>query len=157
MKKFPRIILLAPLVLALLVCSCRTIDHDEKKDSVKMVAPKIEKPEFIFHRVMAGETLATIAKWYTGMENMWHEIAEDNPGLSPFSLRQGDIVNVSISMATVHKEQPAYSTKPSSEAVQKEQPPYTKPGKATKKYNQGPAVESDPSAAPAPGEVFGPR
>jgi hypothetical protein len=142
-NKLPRVILLAPLVFALLVCSCRTVDHSAKVDSVAMVAPKIEQPEFIFHRVMAGETLGTIARWYTGTESMWREIAEDNPEVSPFSLRQGDIVKVSVSLATVHKEQPPYSTKPR---------------KATKKTKRGPgADESDSSAAPAPEEVFGPR
>jgi len=131
-KKIPRVILLVPLFLALLVCSCSTVDQTKKKD-----------PEFIFHRVMAGETLSSIARWYTGTESMWHEIAEDNPKLSPSSLRQGDIVKVSVSFATAHKEQPPYSTKPH---------------KATNKINRGPeAKESDSSAAPVTEEVFGPR
>jgi hypothetical protein len=119
------------------------MDHNEIKDSVDMVAPKIEQSEFIFHRVMAGETLATIARWYTGSESMWHEIAEDNPKLSPSSLRQGDIVMVSVSLATVHKEQPPYSTR----EPRAEESDSSKPSKATKKTN----------AAPAPAEGFGPR
>jgi len=104
-----------------------------------MAAPRIETPEFIFHRVTAGETLATIAKWYTGTESMWHEIAEDNPKLNPHNLRPGDIVKVSVSLATYQKEPPHNPTKP---------------GKEPQKTNQGPP---DPSAAPAPEEVFGPR
>ena len=132
MNKLPRVILLVPLFLALLVCSCSTVDQTKKKDS-----------EFIFHRVMAGETLSSIARWYTGSESMWHEIAEDNPKLSPSSLRQGDIVKVSVSLATVHKEQP---------------PDSIKLQKAVKKTNQVPGTEgSDSSAAPAPEEIFGPR
>jgi len=108
------------------------VDQTKKKDS-----------EFIFHRVMAGETLSSIARWYTGSESMWHEIAEDNPKLSPSSLRQGDIVKVSVSLATVHKEQP---------------PDSIKLQKAVKKTNQVPGTEgSDSSAAPAPEEIFGPR
>ena len=143
MNKLLRVILLAPLALSLLVCSCRTMDHNEIKDSVDMVAPKIEQPAFIFHKVMAGETLATIARWYTGSESMWHEIAEDNPKFSPSSLRQGDIVMVSVSQATVHKEQPPYSTR----EPRAEESDSSKPSKATKKTN----------AAPAPAEGFGPR
>jgi hypothetical protein len=131
-NKLSRVVLLVPLFLALLVCSCSTVDQTKKKDS-----------EYIYHRVMAGETLSSIARWYTGLESMWHEIAEDNPKLSPSSLRLGDIVKVSVSLATVHKEQPPYSTKPH---------------KATNKTNRGPGVEeSNSSAVPAPEEVFGPR
>ena len=143
MNKLPIVLLLAPLFLALLVCSCGTVDHIEKKDSVDAVAPKIEKPEFIFHRVMAGETLGSIARWYTGSESLWRKIAEDNPKLNSSKLRPGDIVKVSVSLATVHKEQSPYSTKSP---------------KAAKKTNRGPVAEEiDPSATPAPEEIFGPR
>ena len=154
MNKLPIVLLLAPLFFVLLVCSCSTVNHTEKKDdvgvvapqkkdSVDVVAPKIEKPEFIFHRVMAGETLGSIARWYTGSESSWRKIAEDNPRLNSSKLRLGDIVKVSVSLTTVHKEQPPYSTKSP---------------KAAKKTNRGPAAEEiDPSATPAPEEIFGPR
>jgi hypothetical protein len=135
--------LLMLLVFALFVCSCRqnrAVQHSQRKDNVNMAAPKIETPEFIFHRVTAGETLATIAKWYTGTESMWRDIAEDNPNLNPRNLRPGDIVKISVSLATYQKEPP---------------PNPTKPGKATQKTNQGP---QNPSADPAvPEEVFGPK
>ena len=132
MNKLSRVIMLAPIFLALLICSCSTFGHTNKKDS-----------EFIFHRVKAGETLSSIARWYTGSESMWHEIAEDNPKLSPSSIRPGDIVKVSLSLATAHKEQPPYATKPINE---------------TKKTIKGQgAAGSDSSAVPAPEEVFGPR
>ncbi len=147
MNKLPIVLPLTPLFLALLICSCSIVDHIEKKDSVDVsidvVAPEIEKPEFIFHRVMAGETLGSIARWYTGLESLWRKIAEDNPKLNSSKLRLGDIVKVSVSLATVHKEQPPYSTKSP---------------KAAKKKNRGPAAEEiDPSATPAPEEIFGPR
>lgn len=147
MNKLPIVLPLTPLFLALLICSCSIVDHIEKKDSVDVsidvVAPEIEKPEFIFHRVMAGETLGSIARWYTGLESLWRKIAEDNPKLNSSKLRLGDIVKVSVSLATVHKEQPPYSTKSP---------------KAAKKTNRGPAAEEiDPSATPAPEEIFGPR
>jgi hypothetical protein len=153
-NKLPGVILLAPLFFVLLVCSCGTLGHTEKKDDVDVVAlqkkdnidvitSKIEKPEFIFHKVMAGETLGSIARWYTGSESLWHKIADDNPKLNSSRLRIGDIVKVSVSLATVHKEQPSYSTKSP---------------KATKKTNREPGAEEiDPSATPAPEEIFGPR
>ncbi len=154
MNKLPGVVLLAPLFFVLLVCSCSTLDHIEKKDAVdavappkkynmNMVAPKIEKPEFIFHRVMAGETLGSIARWYTGSESLWRKIAEDNPKINSSRLRIGDIVKVSVSLATVHKEQPPYSTKSP---------------KAAKKTNRVPGSEEiDSSSAPMPEEIFGPR
>lgn len=156
MNKLPGVVLLAPLFFVLLVCSCSILDHTEKKDDVDVVAPqkkdkidvvapKIEKPEFIFHRVMAGETLGSIARWYTGSESLWRKIAEDNPKLKSSRLRIGDIVKVSVSLATVHKEQPPYSTKSP---------------KAAKKTNRAPGAESeeiDSSSAPMPEEIFGPR
>lgn len=132
MNKPINALLLATLLLALLVCSCRSASRNEKTDS-----------EFIFHRVMAGETLSAIAKWYTGSEAMWHEIAEDNPQLRPTSLRPGDIVKVSVSLVTVHKEQPPYAIKPL---------------KAAQKSGQGtPAKDSDASAVPSVEEAFGPK
>jgi hypothetical protein len=92
---------------------------------------------------MTGETLASIARWYTGSEGKWHEIAEDNPKLSPSSIRPGDIVKVSVSLAVAHKEQSPYATKPS---------------RATKKTNIGTgAAGSDSMVDPIPDEVFGPK
>lgn len=154
MNKLPGVVLLAPLFFVLLVCSCGILGHTEKKDDVDVVArqkkdnidvvtSKIEKPEFIFHKVMAGETLGSIARWYTGSESLWRKIAEDNPKLNPSRLRIGDIVKVSVSLATVHKEQPPYSTKSP---------------KAAKKTSRVPeAEEIDSSSAPMPEEIFGPR
>lgn len=87
-------------------------DHAAKKESVALAPPRVEMPEFILHRVMPGETLATIAKWYSGKDSNWKELSEHNPGLSPWKLHQGDIVKVPLTMATVHKDQPNYSTAP---------------------------------------------
>jgi len=117
MSKVYRIMTLAPLVLALFLCGCETAnDHQIKKESVAMVAPTPEPPEFIFHKVYAGETMATISKWYTGKESKWRDIADGNPGLSPWNLKAGAIVKVPLTLATFHTEQPPYSTKPKKSA-----------------------------------------
>lgn len=140
MSKAYRVMMLAPVVLALFLCGCETAnDHQIKTESVAMVAPRPEPPEFIFHKVYAGETMATIAKWYTGKENKWRDIAQDNPGLSPWNLKAGDIVKVSFALATFHTEQPPYSTKPKKSSK-----------KATKAV---PATQEDSQEE----EVFGPK
>lgn len=126
--------MLTSLFLALWVCSCSTVDRTKNKEA-----------EFIFHKVMPGETLSSIAKWYTGSESMWHEIAVDNPKLSPSTLKPGDIVKVSISLATAHKEQSPYSTKPRKVT-----------NKAKTNRGSGPE-ETDSFVAPEPEEVFGPK
>mgnify|MGYP001416166402 CR=1 FL=1 len=139
MSKVCRLLFLAPVVLALFLCGCQTAnDHQIKKDSVAMVPPKVETPEFIFHKVYAGETLATIAKWYTGKTSKWRDIADENPGLNPWNLKAGDIVKVSLSLATVHTEQPPYSTKPRGTA---------------KKSSKGAAPQDDAEQE----EAFGPK
>lgn len=143
MRMTCRLILWLPLVaLASLVgLGCRTTQHDQIMDNVAMAPPVVERPQFIFHKVMAGETMATIARWYSGKESKWEEIAEHNPDLSPFKLRKGDIVKVPIYMATVHTEQPSYST---AQKKRKKTP-----------SSRAPGSQSDDSGLPE--EVFGPR
>lgn len=113
MSKVCRATLLAPVLFALFLCGCETVgEHHTKTENVAMVAPRVEAPQFIFHKVYAGETLATIARWYTGKNSSWRDIAADNPDLNPWNLHEGDVVKVSLSLATRHTEQPPYSTKP---------------------------------------------
>jgi LysM repeat protein len=103
-------VLLWAISLAMVVSGCASMSHDEIKGAVKKPAPVLEEPTYIFHRVMAGETMSTIAQYYTGKQSMWREVANANPGLSPFDLKKGEIVKVPMAIATVHKEQPTHST-----------------------------------------------
>jgi LysM repeat protein len=66
--------------------------------------------EFILHKVLAGETLATIAKWYNGKPTAWKEIASHNPGVQPSNLKAGQQIKVPKSLAVAHREQPDFST-----------------------------------------------
>jgi hypothetical protein len=143
MKMTNRCILWLPLVAlaALVGLGCQTTQHDQIKDNVAMAPPAVERPQFIFHKVMAGETMATIARWYSGKESKWEEIAEHNPDLSPFKLRKDDIVKVPIYMATVHSEQPSYSTAQ----------------KKGKKAPRGQESGSQSDGSSPPDGVFGPR
>lgn len=142
MGKALRILVLIPLIAAFFICGCETTDHSVKKETAEVAPPEPAKPDYIFHKVYAGETMATIAKWYTGRESAWREIAAENPGLNPRSLKKGDIVKVPVSLATAHTEQPPHSTRPK-KAVKK-------------KASKTGTVEEDTSAPPED-EVFGPK
>jgi hypothetical protein len=96
--------------------------------------------------VIPGETLATIAKWYAGDTTLWPVIAQHNLGLNPFKLKGGEVVRVPFSVATLHSEQPEYSTAAG---------PASKPAK---KGPQGPPPTPPAAAPPAPAiPVFGPK
>lgn len=106
MKRILGLLLFLPVLLA----GCASTSDDVIKHAVKKPAPIVDEPTYIFHRVMSGETMATIARYYSGQEGLWRLIAEANPGLNPVGLKQDDVVKVPMSIATVNKEQPAYST-----------------------------------------------
>ena len=119
-----------------------------KTTPVKVAPPEPEKPpsEFIEHRVIPGETMATIAKWYTGDMALWPVIAQHNLGLSPFKLKGGEVVRVPFSVATLHLEQPEFSTAAA---------PVSKP---VRKGPKGPPPTPPAGAPPAPAiPVFGPK
>jgi hypothetical protein len=119
-----------------------------KSAPVFVAPPEPGKPqsEFIEHRVIPGETMATIAKWYAGDTTLWPVIAQHNPGLSPFMLKGGEVVRVPFSIATLHSEQPEYSTAAG---------PVSKP---FKKGPKGPPPASPVDAPSAPAiPVFGPK
>ncbi|MBI5584401.1 MAG: hypothetical protein HY892_11305 [Deltaproteobacteria bacterium] len=110
-----------------------------------------EKPPagpYIEHLVVPGETLATIAKWYTGESTAWTEIAKHNPGMHPFRLKGGEIVKVPRSLATVHTEQPAHSTVPE---------PSSKPARKTPKSPPAPPAPAPAPIPEAPQPAFGPK
>jgi LysM repeat protein len=98
--------------------------------------------EFILHKVLAGETLATIAKWYNGKPTAWKEIAPHNPGIQPFRLKAGQQIKVPKSLAVAHQEQPDFSTATGPPA-----------GKKAPKESEA-SGGSKPSSS---GTVFGPK
>lgn len=136
--KFRRFIFLLPL-MALVLVGCAT--PPPSPAPVAQPQPVPPPPAYVFHKVMSGETLATIAKWYSGKESNWREIASHNQELNPSGLRVGDVVKVPVYLTTVHNVQPAYSTAPR---------------KAKKKVASGKPVEEE-DAPLAPEEVFGPK
>ena len=129
MRNTWRWMLLGPLLL-LALAACRTMSHDEIKDRVDTPAPVVAPSKYIFHRVKAGETMASISRWYTGKESNWKDIARENPELKPFALKKDDIVKVPTALAKSHLDPPSGSTAPakkpkkaSSAPAGKEAPP----------------------------------
>ncbi len=137
----------AMLVLALLslAAGCASVDRARKKDAAIVVPPPVEKPQYLFHRVMAGETLASIAKWYAGDEMMVEQLKEANPDLAPDKLTAGEVVRVPVFLAVWHSEQPDHSTQPQ------------KPPKTTRKKATRPRQATVPRPSPVVPQVFGPR
>lgn len=107
-----RILAVTGLSLLLMSVSLGCTQHYSKTENVKLPAPAIEEPNYIFHKVRPGETLASIALWYSGSDRNWETIARDNPTLDPNRLRVGDIIKVPVSLATRHSEQANFSTAP---------------------------------------------
>jgi hypothetical protein len=51
--------------------------------------------EYSYHTVMyPGETLAIIARWYTGQSGNWEALLDHNPEVNPRRLRLGDLVKI---------------------------------------------------------------
>jgi hypothetical protein len=135
--KLYRLLFLLPLVsVALIGCAAKPPPEREV-----VVPPPPPPPAYVFHKVMAGETFATIAKWYSGKDSNWREIAEANKELNPSSLRVGDVVKVPVYLTTVHNAQPNYSTAPR---------------KVKKKAAAGKPAEEE-ELPPGPEEIFGPK
>jgi hypothetical protein len=138
--------LLWVVFLTMLLGGCASMSRDEIRGAVNKPAPRVEESSYIFHRVMSGETMSTIAQYYTGKQSMWREIANANPGLNPFSLKKDEIVKVPRSIATVHKEQPGYST-----ARGKRTPTKKPPASSSAPAQAQDALEDDDEP------VFGPK
>ena len=137
-------VLLGGVVLSL-AAGCASMDQTRKKDAAIVLPPPIDQSQYIFHRVMEGETFAGIAKWYAGDEAVLYRLMEENPGLDPVKLTKGDIVKVPVSLAVIHSEQPDHSTQPQ------------KPQKTVRKRSGKATRAASPLPPNAPPEVFGPK
>lgn len=141
--------LIWPSLLALALLSlptgCASVDQARKKDAAIVVPPPIEKPQYLFHRVVEGETLVSIAKWYAGSETVVNQLKEANPDLDPVTLSAGDIVRVPVFLAVANSEQPDHSTQPQ------------KPPKTVRKKSSKASRAAAPRPTGGAPEIFGPR
>ena len=101
--------------------------------------------DFIFHKVFAGETLATIAKWYSGNANNWKVLASHNLDKEPFKLKAQEVVRIPRNLATTNKEQPGFSTASS------------KAGPRKDKKTTSPSPAAPEPSPPVTGPAFGPK
>lgn len=107
MNKLFRLMLVVPVGSVFLLTGCAPMPPPE--GGYQPPPPPIAQPQgYIYHRVMYGETLGAIAKYYTGREYMWREIAEDNPGIRPNRLMEGDVIKIAYPLAVLHNEQPPF-------------------------------------------------
>ncbi len=111
------------------------------------VKPAESGEEYLFHRVLAGETLATLAKYYSGNANNWKVLASHNLDKEPFKLKADEVVRIPRSLATVNKEQPGFSTAPGRPA----------PGKGKKPAPPATVSPVTPPGPPVTGPAFGPK
>jgi hypothetical protein len=123
------------LIICLAVIGCASRESWNLSSS-----REVRMPEFILHHAFSGETMAGIAKWYTGEESNWKELARYNPGLDPWNLKRWDLVKIPLRMATVHQRPPEYSTAPK---------------KQKKRTQETPAAQD--SGSEESEEFFGPR
>jgi LysM domain len=69
--------------------------------------PAVYAPQYFKHTVKyQGETLAMIAKWYTGNVYNWQAILDVNPGLDVRRIRIGSIINIPINLTVKQTEMP---------------------------------------------------
>ncbi len=101
--------------------------------------------DYLFHKVYAGETLATIAKWYSGNANNWKVLASHNLDKEPFKLRAQEVVRIPLTLATANKEQPGFSTASAKASVRKS------------KKTPSPAPTAPAPPPPITGPAFGPK
>ena len=106
--------------------------------------PPFSSGDYIFHKVYAGETLATIAKWYSGNANQWKVLASHNLDKEPFKLKAHEVVRIPVTLASVNKEQPGFSTASPKAGARKGKKP------------TAPAPVPTP-APPISGPAFGPK
>ena len=120
-------------------------------EPVRPIEPEKPKPEFVNHKVYAGETWESIAVWYLGDPNRGRELARRNPNL-PQTLKGGDLVKIPKELAIAHNWQPNHSTAPK----EPEPPPQVQPSTPQVPANPPPQAAKPPRIEGMDG-VFGPK
>jgi hypothetical protein len=124
---------------------------DQKTDSTDKPSAATKTPpkgEFILHRVTGGETLPSIAQYYSGEADYWPEIAKYNANLDPLRLKEGAVVKVPVYLAIVQTSPPPGKAAASAK----------KPSKTPAKTEKLPVLTPPaPPPTKSPGGTFGPK
>ncbi len=65
------------------------------------------RPQYIEHMVRwNGETMALIAKWYTGKYSNWKALVEANPQINPKRMRKGSIIRIPMELVKTQEPMP---------------------------------------------------
>jgi hypothetical protein len=72
-------------------------------------SPHAARHGYLVHRVMPGETLGCITRWYSGSESQWRKVVTYNPGINPQALQVDNTIKVPLGLATAHTQQPRFS------------------------------------------------
>ena len=165
--------MLGAIALASLIVGCGAEAPPPKPEPV-VEAPAPKPPALFAHRVsFSGQTLSTIAKWYTGDAANWRQLTEPvNTGLTECcaKLKVNRVIYLPRDLVTQTKPmpmpKPKVVTRPA-KPLAKEDAPAAKPeptpadAAAAKKAEETKDVELPDSAPPPPAEeeeeILGPR
>jgi hypothetical protein len=105
-----------------------TIIFSGCSQSSQTLPPPPAQPSYISHTVTyQGETLASIAKWYTGSSSNWQTIRDANPELDPRKIRIGTTIQIPRELA-LRSDAPSKPKAPS--IAKKQTPPVVQEGSA---------------------------
>ena len=69
-----------------------------------------DRQEYFTHIVgRQGETLSSIARWYTGSSSNWEFLLRHNPGLDPQRMQVGEVVRIPKGWLVTTKPMPSYT------------------------------------------------
>lgn len=156
MNKRPTLVLIA--VMSLL--TWLSLTGCNKKSSPPEAAPVVVQEPDIEHSVKySGETLAVIAKWYTGRATNWNAIRDANPGLRPERINLGQVIMIPRALVVEERPMPREFVKSvtatKSGSKETEASPADTAPTATSSVDSGEAKSSAPAEVtatdPAPG------
>ncbi|HAA03914.1 MAG TPA: hypothetical protein DCZ69_01605 [Syntrophobacteraceae bacterium] len=97
------VVVMVLLAIALGVTACRWTSTSTTR-----------APQFFEHTVRyPGETLSSIAKWYTGEARNWPILADKNPDVNPSNLKIGQLIQIPRDMVTNTQPMPRSFVEPS--------------------------------------------
>ena len=117
--------------------------------------PRPQVDYFNYAVARQGETLAVIAKWYTGSSANWSVIQSHNPGLDPKRMKIGTVVRIPETMLVRRDPLPKKIAMQGADKAEEEKskaaevkPPAGPETQFVEKSENAPAAEAAPAAPP---------